>query len=76
MKICILSMQSIVNYGSVLQAYALRRLLQNLGHEVDFIDIQGDGDSIPEIDYSNDNMRCNLMYLYHRLANHLQRKKR
>ncbi|SEU05587.1 polysaccharide pyruvyl transferase family protein [Lacrimispora sphenoides] len=75
MKICILSMQSIVNYGSVLQAYALRRLLQNLGHEVDFIDIQGDGDSIPEIDYSNDNMRCNLMYLYHRLANHLQRKK-
>lgn len=39
MKICILSMQMVDNYGSVLQAYALKRIIENCGHQVEFIDI-------------------------------------
>ncbi|HJA64936.1 MAG TPA: polysaccharide pyruvyl transferase family protein [Candidatus Mediterraneibacter cottocaccae] len=37
-KIGILSMQRIINYGSFLQAYALRSLLEGMGHEVQFVD--------------------------------------
>lgn len=40
MKICILSMQRILNFGSVLQAYALKSILEKLGHTVAFIDIE------------------------------------
>jgi len=39
MKICILSMQRIENYGSFLQAYGLKKILNFLGHDVEFIDI-------------------------------------
>lgn len=39
MNICILSMQRVLNYGSVLQAYGLKKLLESLGHNVEFIDI-------------------------------------
>lgn len=38
MKIGIMSMQRITNYGSYLQAYALKKIVENLGHEVIFID--------------------------------------
>lgn len=37
-KIGILSMQRIVNYGSFLQAYGLKMILEDLGHEVEFVD--------------------------------------
>lgn len=40
MKICILSMQRVKNYGSLLQAYSLKKLIGSLGHEVSFIDIE------------------------------------
>lgn len=40
MNIGILSMQRVVNYGSFLQAYALKGFLSNLGHECHFIDIR------------------------------------
>lgn len=40
MKIGILSMQRVLNYGSFLQAYALKETLKKLGHECCFIDIQ------------------------------------
>ncbi|MFQ7628337.1 MAG: polysaccharide pyruvyl transferase family protein [Blautia wexlerae] len=40
MKICILSMQRINNMGSLLQAYALKRLLETLENQVEFIDIK------------------------------------
>lgn len=40
MKICILSMQKIDNYGSVLQAYSLKKMIESLGHNVSFIDIR------------------------------------
>lgn len=40
MKICILSMQRVLNYGSLLQAYSLKKMLGSLGHDVSFIDIE------------------------------------
>lgn len=40
MKICILSMQKVPNFGSLLQSYSLKKLLESLGHEVSFIDIE------------------------------------
>lgn len=33
MKVCILSMQRINNMGSLLQSYALKRIIENLGHQ-------------------------------------------
>ena len=40
MKICILSMQRINNFGSLLQAYSLKKMLEQLGHQVSFLDIE------------------------------------
>lgn len=37
-RVGIMSMQRIANYGSFLQAYALKQLIENLGHEVEFVD--------------------------------------
>lgn len=38
MKIGIISMQRVVNYGSFLQAYGLKKTIEGLGHEVIFLD--------------------------------------
>ena len=38
MKVGILSMQRIQNYGSFLQAYGLKHILEDLGYEVQFVD--------------------------------------
>ncbi|MDY4576873.1 MAG: polysaccharide pyruvyl transferase family protein [Anaerobutyricum hallii] len=40
MKVCILSMQRVPNFGSLLQGYSLKSMLEELGHEVCFIDIE------------------------------------
>lgn len=40
MRISILTFYKVLNYGAVLQAYALRKALQDMGHEVDFIPYQ------------------------------------
>ena len=40
MKVCILSMQHVQNFGSLLQSYSLKKCLQKLGCEVFFIDIK------------------------------------
>lgn len=40
MEIGILSMQRVCNYGSFLQAYALKSLMEDMGHTVSFVDIQ------------------------------------
>ena len=37
-KVGIMSMQRIANYGSFLQAYALKQMIEELGYEVDFVD--------------------------------------
>lgn len=39
MKIGILSMQEVKNYGSFLQAFSLKKNIEAFGHEVDFINI-------------------------------------
>ncbi len=38
MRIGIMSMQRIINYGSYLQAYGLKRTIESMGHEVEFVD--------------------------------------
>ena len=47
MKIGIISMQRVPNYGSFLQAYGLRHILESLGHEVEFIDYREEKPLIP-----------------------------
>lgn len=37
-RVGIMSMQRIANYGSFLQAYALKQLIESLGHKVEFVD--------------------------------------
>lgn len=44
MKIGILSMQRIPNMGSVIQAYGLKKILNSMGHEIYFIDIEPNHD--------------------------------
>lgn len=39
MKIAILSMQRVVNYGSFMQSFALRKTIESLGHECEYLDI-------------------------------------
>ncbi len=49
MKIAILSMQKVVNFGSVLQAYSLREIIRGItGEEPAFLDIDY-SDSVPRI---------------------------
>ena len=38
MKIAVVTLHRIHNYGSVLQAYATQRILENLGHDVQVVD--------------------------------------
>ena len=52
MKIGIMSMQRIANYGSFLQAYALKKILGSLGHKVTFVDYRP-GESV----YSDPDMK-------------------
>lgn len=40
MKVYILSMQQINNYGSVLQAYSLKKMIESLGNKVNFLAIE------------------------------------
>lgn len=40
MRIGILSMQHVRNYGSFLQAYALKTTLESFGHQCEFVDIE------------------------------------
>lgn len=48
MNIGILSMQKVMNYGSFLQGFALKRTLEELGHHCEFIDIE-QGQIFPEL---------------------------
>lgn len=38
MKIGIMTMHRILNYGSYLQAFGLKKLIEEMGHEVIFVD--------------------------------------
>lgn len=43
-KVCILSMQKVPNFGSLLQSYSLKKMLECMGAEVHFIDIEKNGE--------------------------------
>lgn len=51
MKIGILSMQKVMNYGSFLQGFALKKTIESLGHQCEFVDIEP-GAIFPELRYS------------------------
>ena len=40
MKVGIMSMQRVKNYGSFLQAYALKKTIEAAGHAVEFVDFE------------------------------------
>lgn len=42
-KVMILSMQEVDNYGSVLQAYSLKKMIEGLGNDVEFLAIEKGG---------------------------------
>lgn len=44
MRVGIMTMHRIPNYGSFLQAYSLKRMIESLGHEVVFVDYHVDPD--------------------------------
>lgn len=46
MKVGILSMQHVRNYGSFLQAYALKATLESLGHQCEFVELEV-GEQLP-----------------------------
>lgn len=48
MKVGIMSMQRIKNYGSFLQAYGLKKTIESLGHDVEFVDYKYEGIVIQE----------------------------
>ncbi len=61
MKIGIISMQRVINYGSFLQAYGLKSLLEEMGHEVTFIDYK---EGKPVVPYSKkEEVKFNLLRL-------------
>ena len=42
MKVGVLTFHNAYNYGAILQAYATQKLLENRGHDVEFIDYRND----------------------------------
>lgn len=55
-KVGILSMQRIKNYGSFLQGFALKNILEEMGHEVEFVDYHVEE---PIIKTNNENNKRN-----------------
>lgn len=51
MRIGILSMQHVRNYGSFLQAFALKNTLESMGHQCEFVDIVK-GEILPNLERS------------------------
>lgn len=47
MKVGIISMQRVPNYGSFLQAYALKSMIEELGHTVEFVDYKSKAPIVP-----------------------------
>lgn len=68
MKIAILSMQRVINYGSFLQAYSLKQILENSGNTVTFIDIKDkEGHTDCSKHYINEGWMYFAKMLYRRL---------
>lgn len=60
MRVCILSMQRVPNFGSLLQGYSLKKMIESLGHDVEFIDIEEN----PQEDQLLKDNRKNYSYEY------------
>lgn len=60
MEIGILSMQRVINYGSFLQAFALKETLKELGHDCYFIDIKPGRKIIEDEKINRDVSRINF----------------
>ena len=59
MLIGVMTMQRVPNYGSFLQAYSLKRMIEMLGHEVVFVDYHVE----PDIEHKNDaaeKLKCGI----------------
>lgn len=75
MKIGILSMQKILNYGSFLQAFSLKKQFENRGHDVYFIDIEP-GKTICQTEAKQLNLLGKFdRYFFKRIENYLLDKK-
>ena len=57
-KVGILSMQRIANYGSFLQAYGLKHMLEDLGCEVQFVDYHPGETLIPSNEGTGIKRKC------------------
>ena len=76
MKIGILTMNRIVNYGSFLQAYGLRSMLLELGHEVEFLDIGPEKQCYYDMHPSNPDYGKNVLKAHlHALLGHSETSK-
>ncbi len=68
MKIAILSMQRVINYGSFLQAYSLKKILESNGHTVTFIDIKNkEGNTDYSRPYKKEGWMYYIKWMYRRL---------
>ena len=75
MRIGILSMQKILNYGSFLQAFSLKKQFESRGHDVYFIDIEP-GKKICEVNSPRINIWKKFdRYFFKRIENYLLGKK-
>lgn len=69
-KVGIMSMQRIKNYGSFLQAYALKEIIEKLGHNVEFVDyhiektIMQDGKKNNKIAKVIETMKYNAKFIH------------
>lgn len=68
MRVGIMSMQRIENYGSFLQAYGLKKIIENLGHEVEFVDYHRGPSIIESKDHSIGLNRASMLirFIKHR----------
>lgn len=68
MKVGIMSMQRIVNYGSFLQAYGLRSVIEEMGHSVEFVDYLPEPSLITEKQISHSSRLASKVIKLLRLA--------
>lgn len=61
-KVGILSMQRVINHGSVLQGYGLMSIIKSLGYSPEFIDIEEGEDNSPIASSSTREFHCNNKY--------------
>lgn len=58
MNIGIMSMQRVINYGSFLQAYGLKSVLESMGHQVQFVDYKAEPSLVQETSNSSSAKYC------------------